>query len=423
MRRIDETAVQEERLQRTALIAMRTPDFRALSKMKARRLVLTDDSSPESRRTLRKDCPSQEARSVEKAACNLRADSHSDRSTIVEKSQASRRKKGTYILTEDVPLKRRDVLEEKTRREEPRDQAAEVLTVSSETKQDLLALKEVAAKAVEDVAAAESEPQKVLPLLQYLDRKRKKYAEGNPSESYVEIVRNRTRIKQELAVEVAAKERRSQPTEAKYHALQRKLTKEVEKRRKVEQASDSLPKYVERAKCACVDLLKRLEACRTAYDAEALKVDELQTDAEEAKREYQTALEVKAKKLFEYKAARIADLELIEKLETQCGELRTQRSQAKEQLCEVEAKLTEAEGKNRQLSEETREGLTVQVERCFRGYALWQIKSHNGLQLLKIEHRGAELIKKSRRRHHQQSKKLESYLTTSRDAVAKLEVE
>lgn len=83
-----------------------------------------------------------------------------------------------------------------------------------------------------------------------LDRKRKKYVEGNPNESYVEIVRNRTQIKRELAVEVAAKKRRSQPTEAKYQALQRKLTEEVKKRRKVEQGNDSLRRDVERAKCA-----------------------------------------------------------------------------------------------------------------------------------------------------------------------------
>ncbi|OAE29102.1 hypothetical protein AXG93_3678s1090 [Marchantia polymorpha subsp. ruderalis] len=98
--------------------------------MKARRLILDDDGSAKSRRTVRKDYSSQEARSVEKA---------------------------------------------------------------------------------------------VLPLLQYLNRKWEKYAEGNLSESYVEIVRNRTRVKREVALEVAAKERRSQPTEAKYQALQRKL--------------------------------------------------------------------------------------------------------------------------------------------------------------------------------------------------------
>ncbi|OAE22932.1 hypothetical protein AXG93_2284s1000 [Marchantia polymorpha subsp. ruderalis] len=288
--------------------------------MKARRLVLDDDSSPESRRTVRKDRPSQEARSVEKAARGKKEPimkkscTEEDRSTSVEKSQASRRDKGKAIVSEDVPLKRRDVTQERTQRWEPCDQAVEVLTVSSDTEEDPVIIEEIAAKAVEDVATAESEQEKVtsprtstdtiilekgevpsaeetqspvlgavnvlsvqvLPLLQYLDRKREKYPEGNPSESYVEIARNQMRVKRELALEVAAKEQRSQPTEAKYQALQRKLTEEVEKRQKGEQAGDSL----------------REDAA-----------------AEEAKQEYQTELAVKTKKIYEYKAARIADLE------------------------------------------------------------------------------------------------------------------
>ncbi|OAE29273.1 hypothetical protein AXG93_3114s1160 [Marchantia polymorpha subsp. ruderalis] len=106
----------------------------------------------------------------------------------------------------------------------------------------------------------------------------------------MEIVRNRTQIKRELAVELAAKEQRSQPTEAKYQALKRKLSEEVEKQQKAEQVGDSLCEDVERAKCASVDLLKRLEACRTAYNTESLKVDELHAAAEEKKGEYQSEL-------------------------------------------------------------------------------------------------------------------------------------
>ncbi|OAE27267.1 hypothetical protein AXG93_59s1110 [Marchantia polymorpha subsp. ruderalis] len=101
---------------------------------------------------------------------------------------------------------------------------------------------------------------------------------------------------------------------------------------------------------------------------------------------------------------------------------RSEFERAEEQLCEVEAKLTEAERRNRQLSKETREALTAGVEQCLRGYALWQIESHNGLRLREIEHRDAKLIKRSGQRHRQLFKKLESYLTRSRDAVAKLEV-
>ncbi|OAE29585.1 hypothetical protein AXG93_4003s1060 [Marchantia polymorpha subsp. ruderalis] len=137
-RRIDEATVDEVRLHRTALFAMRAPDFRARSKMKARRLILDDDSSHESKRTVRKDCSNQEARSVKKAAKN----------------------KGKVILTEDVPLKRRGEPEERTQREGPRAEAAELLSVYSDTEEDPVALEEVAAKAVEDMAAAECEPQK-----------------------------------------------------------------------------------------------------------------------------------------------------------------------------------------------------------------------------------------------------------------------
>ncbi|OAE28487.1 hypothetical protein AXG93_115s1780 [Marchantia polymorpha subsp. ruderalis] len=238
-RRIDEAAVAD-RLRRTALIEMQSSDFRTKSKMKARRLILEEDSSTESRRAVLRGRPVQEAGPAERAAKEI------------EKS--------------------------------------------------------------------------VLSLLQYLDWKREKYAEVCTNESYEEIVRKRTRTKVAVTAEIAVKERKSQPTEAKYQALQ-----------------------------------KRLEACRTAYDTESLKVDELSTAAKEKEQEYQIELAVRAKKLTEYEGARILDLELIDKLEAQCGELKTQRSQTEEQLCEMKAKLTEAEGKNRQLSEETRDALTARV--------------------------------------------------------------
>lgn len=68
----------------------------------------------------------------------------------------------------------------------------------------------------------------VLPALQFLNRKRR-YADASTNGSYVEIVRNRMRTKIAMASEVAAKERKSQPTKARYHALQKRLAEEVEK--------------------------------------------------------------------------------------------------------------------------------------------------------------------------------------------------
>ncbi|OAE30685.1 hypothetical protein AXG93_3991s1000 [Marchantia polymorpha subsp. ruderalis] len=317
--------------------------------MKFKRLILEEDSSTESRRATLRERLMQEAGPAERTAkekekpMGKKLHIIEERSTPVESPQASQRDKGKAVQIEEVPLTRNEIPVERIRMKVPQERAAEVL-----------------------------------PLLQYLDRKREKYAKGRAYESYVEIVHNRTQIKMAVAVEVAAKERRSQPTEAKYQALQKRLIEEVEKRRKAKQ---------------------------------------------EKEQEYQIELAVRAKKLTEYEAARFSDLEIIEKLEVQCCELKTQRLQVGEQLCEVEAKLMEAEGKNRQLSEETRDALTVRMKRCLRGYVLWQIESHNGLRLREIEHRVAKLIVRSGRMHRHLSKKLESYLTRSRDTVANLEVE
>lgn len=124
-----------------------------------------------------------------------------------------------------------------------------------------------------------------------------------------------------------------------------------------------------------MDLLKRLEACRTAYNTESLRVDELTAITERKEHEYETKLAVKAKKLAECEAAKISDLELIEKLKARCSELRSQPTQAEEQLCEMKARLIEAEGKNRQLSEEACDTLTSRVNQCLRGYVLWQVET------------------------------------------------
>ncbi|OAE22206.1 hypothetical protein AXG93_1248s1000 [Marchantia polymorpha subsp. ruderalis] len=377
--------------------------------MKAWRLILEEDSSTESRRAALRERHVQEVGPTKRAAkekeksVGKKLRVIEERSTPVEPPRASKKDKGKAILFEEDPLRWNEVPVESIQMKVPREQVAEVLTMYSDTEEDPVALEEVAAKAVEDVAVAESGPQKVISPWTSTDTIILETGEEpSAEETQSPIMGAANLLSADTSVvpvprpeageaEVTAKERRSQPTEAKYQALQKRLTEEVGKQRKVEQVGEGLREDVKRAKCK--------------------------------EQEYQIELAVRAKKLIEYEAARIFDLELIEKLEAQCGELRTQRPQAEKQLCEVEAKLTEAKGKNRQLSEETRDALTARVERCLRGYVLWQIKFHNGLRLREIEHRVAELIARSGRSHRRLSKKLESYLTRSRDAVANLEVE
>ncbi|OAE23326.1 hypothetical protein AXG93_1164s1000 [Marchantia polymorpha subsp. ruderalis] len=185
------------------------------------------------------------------------------------------------------------------------------------------ALEEVVAKAVDDVGGVACGPQKVvtsrtsigtvtletgeepsaeeaqsqalsvanilcvhvLSLLQYLNRKREKCANATTTRFCVEIVCNRTRTKVAAVVAVAVKERKSKSTDARYQVLQKRLSKEVDKRRYSEKASEGLREDVESAKCVIVELMSRLEACRFAYNAESLRVDELTAATEKKEQE------------------------------------------------------------------------------------------------------------------------------------------
>ncbi|OAE28145.1 hypothetical protein AXG93_638s1340 [Marchantia polymorpha subsp. ruderalis] len=141
-----------------------------------------------------------------------------------------------------------------------------------------------------------------------------KYAGVIINGSYVEIALKRTRTDVATASAVVVKERKNQSTKAKYQVLQKSLAEEVEKWRYSEKACEGLREDVERAKCVTMNLLSRLESCLTAYNVESLRMDELTATAEKKEQEYEIELAAKAKKLAEYEAARISNLEFIEKL-------------------------------------------------------------------------------------------------------------
>ncbi|OAE32018.1 hypothetical protein AXG93_3733s1000 [Marchantia polymorpha subsp. ruderalis] len=273
--------------------------------MKARRLILEADSSTESRATVSRGRPTREAGAEvntvrEKEAPTEKGPRTSEvRLTTVASSRTTRKDKGKDVLIEEVPPTHDEVSLAGIKMKTPLKRIAEVLAVLSDSEEDPTALEEVVARAVEGAGGAECGPLKDLPLLQYLNRKQEKYAEATTNGTYVEIVRNRTRTKVAAAFAVVVKECRNQSTEAK------------------------------------------LEACRSVYNAESLRVDELTATAEK-EQEYEAELAAKAK----CEGARILDLELIEKLETECSELMSQRTQAEEQLCEMETRLWEAEEKN-----------------------------------------------------------------------------
>ncbi|OAE22084.1 hypothetical protein AXG93_3084s1000 [Marchantia polymorpha subsp. ruderalis] len=283
-RRINEVAVAEERLRQASPIEMRSPDFCARSKMKARRLILKEDSSTESRRVAARGRYVREAGSVastykeKEVPVGKKPRTTEEQSTPVKPRRASKKDKGKAVLTKEVPPRQDKVPLVGIQMRAPQERAAEVLVVSSDTEEDPVALEEVATKAVEDVEAVECEPHKVashrtstrtviletgeessaeeaqsqalgaanvlcvqvLSLLQLLERKWEKYADASTNGSCVEIVCNRTRIKVADAAEVAAKERKSHSIEARHQALQKRLAEEVDKRRHSEEVCEGL---------------------------------------------------------------------------------------------------------------------------------------------------------------------------------------
>ncbi|OAE21683.1 hypothetical protein AXG93_4170s1240 [Marchantia polymorpha subsp. ruderalis] len=232
--------------------------------MKARRLILEADNSTESGAALSRGRPIREGRAEantrreKEASAKMGSWTSEVRSTPVAQSQFTRKEKGKAVMTVEVP---------------PRQDEVSLASIMMKTP-----LKRTA---------------EVFSLLQYLDRKREKYAKATTNGSYLELVHNRTRTKVIAASVDAVKERQNQSTEAEYQVLRKRLAKEVEK--------------------------QRLEACWTAYNVESLRLDELTAASQKKEQEYETKLAIKAKKLAECEAAWISDLELIEKLETQCS--------------------------------------------------------------------------------------------------------
>ncbi|OAE32794.1 hypothetical protein AXG93_4893s1000 [Marchantia polymorpha subsp. ruderalis] len=103
------------------------------------------------------------------------------------------------------------------RRKVPLKKPAEVLTVSSDTEEDPVALEKVAERVVEGASITSVQ--------------RGKYAGTINNGSFVEQVRNRTRAKVATTSAPAAKERQLQETGAKYEVPRKRLAEEVEKRR------------------------------------------------------------------------------------------------------------------------------------------------------------------------------------------------
>ncbi|OAE18260.1 hypothetical protein AXG93_723s1120 [Marchantia polymorpha subsp. ruderalis] len=169
-------------------VKLRSPNARVRTKMKARRLILKEESSTETRAAALRGRP------------NLEAGLELKEETVVREKEVPAEKD---LWTSAVPLVSIMMMV-------PLEKPYEVLAVSSDTEEDHLALEKVAERAVEDV---------VLLLLHYLDRKRDKHAETTNNGSYMELVRNRTRAKVAATSAAVVKEQQLRDLERRATAM------------------------------------------------------------------------------------------------------------------------------------------------------------------------------------------------------------
>ncbi|OAE31784.1 hypothetical protein AXG93_2355s1000 [Marchantia polymorpha subsp. ruderalis] len=228
-------------------------------------------------------------------------------SAIVE-CRATRKKKEKAIMTEEENLKSNLVpLVEARPVSSPQTSMGTVIFETG----DNPSAEEIQ---LEGVNAADVLCGQVIPLLRYLDSKLGKYARPTNVGSYVELVRNKTRVKVAKAHAVVEKQKQLREIEAKYEVLWKRLVEEVELRKSSKKACESLRADIEFIRCATVDLRDRPEAFQVAFNKESRRVDELIANLEKKYQTHAAEVATKVKAWAECEAARILDLELIERL-------------------------------------------------------------------------------------------------------------
>ncbi|OAE22965.1 hypothetical protein AXG93_1384s1010 [Marchantia polymorpha subsp. ruderalis] len=269
----------------------------------------------------------------------------------------------------------------------------------------------------------------VVPLLKYLDGKRERYVVSKEPGFYVQLIRNRTKLKRAVAVkrewdsatalareraatlstECAAvkatlQEREAQlrEKETECEVLQLNLAKESGRCTELEETCGGLRKSNENAQKVTVDLIARLEKSREAYDEAVKRSERLITTAEKREKNYieelaklearraeevriaeelrgkiaeaKTAEEDLRSKILEI-AGKSSEVECRLKVESDCRRLREQLGKAEMRSQESQRRMEKAEEAYRQLREESTDELKLHLEKCLNGFALWGLQT------------------------------------------------
>ncbi|OAE32093.1 hypothetical protein AXG93_2573s1020 [Marchantia polymorpha subsp. ruderalis] len=93
------------------------------------------------------------------------------------------------------------------------------------------------------------------------------------------------------------------------------------------------------------------------------------------------------------------------------------------QRAEAELQLVVVEDDRRREADRTKEEMARRVTHCLRGYAHWEVAAQEKLTLRELELRAAGLLTGDSRSRRRVAKKLDSFLSKSRDTMATLETE
>lgn len=85
--------------------------------------------------------------------------------------------------------------------------------------------------------------------------------------------------------------------------------------------------------------------------------------------------------------------------------------------------MAEVEGHNRRTTDRMWEELVSRIDRCLRGYARWEIAAQERMTLPELEMCAIALMTGDGRSRRRVAKRLESFLSRLRDAIANLEAE
>ncbi|OAE29584.1 hypothetical protein AXG93_4003s1050 [Marchantia polymorpha subsp. ruderalis] len=246
----------------------------------------------------------------------------------------------------------------------------------------------------------------VVPLLKYLDGKREKYVVSKEAGFYVQLVRNRTKLKRAVAVkrewdsatELAPEQAANLLTkcaavkatlqaEAYNEAVKRperlittaekREQKHVEELARVEaqraeevRIAEELRGKIAEAKTAEEDLCGKIAEIAGKCDMEFRRAEELSTSLSAGNLKHDKEVTNWTKKLGDCESARSLEVECKLKVQLECRRLREQLGKADMRLQESQRRMEKAEEAYRQLWEESTDELKLRLEKCLNGFAI-----------------------------------------------------